>query len=75
MIATIHEALTEIAKKARAIIPCEHCGSYEIIADDEEAELLAHAMAINAWKRGEFGRAPLEAVGSDLQVVLRVPVL
>jgi hypothetical protein len=62
--------LEEIARHAGAIIPCEICRNYYLIADDQDAESQAYAMATNAWKRGEFRRAPLEEVRHVMKGVL-----
>jgi predicted RNA-binding Zn-ribbon protein involved in translation (DUF1610 family) len=71
MNAHIEEALNEIAKKAEAIIPCPHCHNYQIIADDDDAESKAYAMATAAWKRGEFRGVSLKEVRTEMKSVLR----
>jgi hypothetical protein len=42
-----------------------------IIADDDDAESQAYAMATNAWKRGDFRSASLEEVRAAKKSVLR----
>jgi hypothetical protein len=69
--AHVRIALEEIAKGAGAIVPCEICGNYDVIADDDDAEANAYAMATNEWKRGAFRTTSLEEVRSLMKAVLR----
>jgi hypothetical protein len=71
MNAHIQDELNEIAKKSEAIISCPICRNYMIIADDDDAESQAYAMATNAWKRGDFRSASLEEVRAAMKSVLR----
>jgi hypothetical protein len=69
--AHVQIALEEIAKKTGAIVPCELCGNFDVIADDDDAEGMAYAMATNEWKRGAFRSTSLEEVCSLMKAVLR----
>jgi hypothetical protein len=69
--AHVRIALEEIAKEAHAIIPCEICGNYYVIADDDDAEAKAYAMATNDWKQGVFRTTSLDEVRSLMKAVLR----
>lgn len=71
MNAHVYEILVEIAERSGATVPCETCGNYQIIADDEDAESQAYAMATNAWKDGEFRTAELEEIRAAMKSVLR----
>ena len=71
MNAHVQIALEEIAKKAGAVVPCEICENYDVIADDDEAEAKAYAMAANEWKGGAFRTTSLEEVRSLMKAVLR----
>ena len=71
MNAHVQIALEEIAKEAGAIIPCEICGNYDVIAFDDDAEAKAYGIATNEWKQGAFRTTSLEEVRSLMKAVLR----
>ncbi len=71
MNAHIHEALTEIALESGAIVGCSICGNYDILAEDDEAERAAYAMATNAWKNGRLRGVSLEETRFAMQSLLR----
>jgi hypothetical protein len=64
-------ALEEIAKEAGAVLPCEICGNYDIIAYDDDAEAKAYATATNDWKQGAYRTTSLEEVRSLMKAVLQ----
>lgn len=63
-------ALEGMARRARAIVPCEGCHSYDVSAGDSDAERQAYALATEAWKRGEFGGSLREEVMDAMRDVL-----
>jgi hypothetical protein len=71
MNAHVQIALEEIAQAAHAIVKCRICQSNYVIADDDEAESLAYAMATNTCKRGEFRSTTLEETRDAMKSVLR----
>lgn len=71
MNAHVQIALEEIAQQAQAVVKCEICRNNYVIADDEDAESRAYAMATNAWKSGEFRSAPLDEIRGAMKAVLR----
>ncbi len=65
------DALEGIAKAASAIITCPTCRSYDISAQDDDAEKRAYAIAVNEWKAGEFCGSSHEEVKNGMQGVLQ----
>lgn len=57
MNAHVQEAMNEIAREAKAVVPCNVCGNYYVRNYDEAADRMAYAMATNAWNNGEQGFA------------------
>lgn len=41
----------EMAKREGAIVSCPTCFSYDVHAEDEDADRMTYAEATNAWKR------------------------
>jgi hypothetical protein len=71
MNAYAQEILEQFARASRAIVPCECCRFFFLVAENEEAEPTAYAMAASAWERGVFGGASLEEVRGAMRGVLR----
>jgi hypothetical protein len=71
MNAHVQTALEEIAKKAGAIVRCKVCRNEWIAAGDSDAASMAHVMAANAWKGGEFRSASFDEVRDLMTAVLR----
>ena len=49
------ETAEQIAKDNGAIVACPICGSYDICADDDEADRMTYAQATNDWRAGVRG--------------------
>ncbi len=71
MNAYVQETLEQFARATRAIVPCECCRYFFLVADNEEAAPAAYAMAASAWERGIFDGVSLEEVRSAMKRVLR----
>jgi len=71
MNAYVQETLEQFARATRAIVPCECCRYFLLIAENEEAAPAAYAMAANAWERGVFDGVSLEEVRGAMKSVLR----
>lgn len=54
MNAHVQIALEEIAKETGAIIPCEICGNYDVIAFDDDAEAKAYGWQRMSGNKGHF---------------------
>jgi hypothetical protein len=59
-----------IAWQTGAIARCEACQKHIVIAYDKDAESQAYAMAVKAWKEGDFQSASLEDVRRRVKSVL-----
>jgi hypothetical protein len=71
MNAYIQDTLEQFARATRAIVPCECCRHFFLVAEDEQAEPAAYAMAASAWGRGMFDGASLEEIRVAMKSVLR----
>ena len=71
MNAYVQETLEQFARATRAIIPCECCRYFFLVAENEQAEPAAYAMAASAWERGVFDGVSLEDVRVAMKGVLR----
>ena len=58
----VQETLEQFARATRAIVPCECCRHFLLVAENKAAEPAAYAMAANAWERGVFDGISLEEV-------------
>jgi hypothetical protein len=67
----VQETLEQFARASRAVVPCECCRFFLLVAEDEQAEPAAYAMAASAWERGVFGGASLEDIRVAMNGVLR----
>jgi hypothetical protein len=67
----VQETLEQFARASRAVVPCECCRYFLLVAESEEAEPAAYAMAASAWERGVFGGVSLEEVRVAMKSVLR----
>jgi hypothetical protein len=71
MNAYVQETLEQFARATRAIVPCECCRYFLLVAEKEEAEPAAYAMAASAWERGVFDGVSLEEIRVAMKGVLR----
>lgn len=71
MNAHVQETLEQFARATRAIVPCECCRYFFLVAENEEAAPAAYAMAASAWEQGVFGGASLEEIRVAMKGVLR----
>lgn len=62
--------LMQIAREARALVPCPDCGKGDISALDPQAEGVALTNVMGAWNRKEFPDCPWDEVTSAMKSLL-----
>lgn len=64
------EIIDGYVRETGASIRCPVCSTYEVWADDPDAEKMVYAMVTNAWKRGEFRADGREGIMSLVKQAL-----
>tara|TARA_B100000378_G_scaffold52563_1_gene38983 strand:- start:2 stop:259 length:258 start_codon:yes stop_codon:yes gene_type:complete len=64
------EIIDGYIRQAGAVSKCPYCSTYDVWADDPEAETMVYAMATNGWKNGKFRGEGREAIMAAVKSAL-----